>query len=171
MPYVNKGHVLAYTNSPATNPIDRVRLLVGDVFSDFEILDDNTYQYFLDKYEGDEMSAAIAAAKVIKFQIAKTPTREKAGHYEVWSDFAKLYAAALDDLIDKGESSLYVGMPYAGGISRQDMWLNNRNRDVVRLCLPRISGCPYTHYLWNNEGFDFYSEGGFNQGFSEGHWL
>ena len=45
--------------------------------------------------------AAIAAAKIIKFQIAKSPTREKAGHYEVWSDFAKLYSAALDDLIDK----------------------------------------------------------------------
>jgi hypothetical protein len=155
---------LAYTNSPATNPIDRVRLLVGDVFTDFEILDDNTYQYFLDKYNGDEMLAAIAAAKVIKFQIAKTPTREKAGNYEVWSEFAERYTDALDDLIDKGETSLYVGMPYAGGISRSDMLKNNLNRDVVRLCLPRISGCPYDHFLWNNELYDFYVDGGFNRG-------
>ena len=158
---------MSYTNNPATNAIDRVRLLVGDVFSDFEILDDNTYQYFIDKYDGDEMLAAIAAAKVIKFQIAKTPTREKAGHYEVWSDFATLYAAALDDLIDKGETSLYVGMPYAGGISRRDMLVNNSNPDVVRLCLPRISGCPYDHFLWNNESYDFYVDGGFNRG----QWL
>ena len=162
---------MPYTNSPATNPIDRVRLLVGDVFTDFEILDDATYQYFLDKYNGDEMLAAIAAAKVIKFQIAKTPTRETAGKYEVWSDFAALYTAALDDLIDKGETSLFVAIPYAGGISHRDMWLNNRNRDNVRLCLPRISGCPYGHFLWSNEEFDFYAEGGFNQGFSEGQWL
>ena len=158
---------MPYTNNPATNPIDRVRLLVGDVFSDFEILDDNTYQYFLDKYNGDEMLAAIAAAKVIKFQIAKAPTRETAGKYEVWSNFAQLYSDALDDLIDKGESSLYVGMPYAGGISRQDMWLNNRNRDNVRLCLPRITGCPFSHYLWNNESYDFYN----NLGYCEGQWL
>lgn len=155
---------MAYTNDPANNPIDRVRLLVGDVFTDFEILDDNTYQYFLDKYEGDEMSAAIAAAKVIKFQIAKTPTREKAGNYEVWSEFAERYTDALDDLIDKGETSLYVAIPYAGGISRSDMLRNNVNKDVVRLCLPRISGCPYEHFLWNNELYDFYTDGGFNRG-------
>ena len=158
---------MPFTGNPATNPIDRVRLLVGDVFSDFEILDDSTYQYYLDKYEGDEMLAAIAAAKVIKFQIAKSPTREKSGHYEVWSDFAKLYSAALDDLIDKGESSLYVGMPYAGGISRSDMCKNNINRDNVRLCLPRITGCPYNHYLWNNEGYDFY----INSFYERGQWL
>jgi hypothetical protein len=158
---------MPFTGNPATNAIDRVRLLVGDVFSDFEILDDNTYQYYLDKYEGNEMLAAIAAAKVIKYQIAKFPTRETAGKYEVWSDFAALYTAALDDLIDKGESSLYVGMPYAGGISKQDMQLNNRNRDNVRLCLPRISGCPFNHYLWNNESYDFYV----GSEYCEGQWL
>lgn len=158
---------MPFTGSPATNPIDRVRLLVGDVFTDFEILDDNTYQYFLDKYEGNEVLAAIAAAKVIRFQIARTPTRERAGNYEVWSDFAKLYSAALDDLIDDGETSLYVGIPYAGGISHQDMWANNSNRDNVRLCLPRISGCPFTHYLWNNESYDFYSDSYCEQG----QWL
>lgn len=158
---------MPYTNSPATNPIDRVRLLVGDVFLDFEILDDATYQYFLDKYDGNEVLAAIAAAKVIRFQIAKAPTREKAGHYEVWSDFAALYSKALDDLIEEGEISLYVGMPYAGGISHTDMWNNNRNRDNVRLCLPRISGCPYDHFLWNNESYDFY----FNTGYDQGQWL
>lgn len=158
---------MPFTGSPATNPIDRVRLLVGDVFSDFEILDDSTYQYYLDKYEGDEVLAAIAAAKVIRFQIAKTPSREKAGHYEVWSDFATLYTAALTDLIDDGETSLYVGMPYAGGISHRDMWLNSSNRDNVRLCLPRIGGCPYSHYLWNNESYDFYLD----SFYESGQWL
>ena len=158
---------MPYNNNPATNPIDRVRLLVGDVFSDFEILDDATYQYLLDKYEGNEVLAAIAAAKIIKFQIAKSPTREKAGHYEVWSDFAKLYTAALDDLIDSGEISLHVGMPYAGGISHQDMRANNHNRDNVRLCLPRIAGCPFTHYLWNNEIYDFYLD----TFYAQGQWL
>lgn len=157
---------MPFTGNPATNAIDRVRLLVGDVFSDFEILDDTTYQYFLDKNDGDETKAAVDAAKVIRYQIAKAPTRETAGKYEVWSDFAALYTAALNDLIDRGESSLYVGIPYAGGISRQDMWKNNRNRDNVRLCLPRISGCPFTHYLWNNDFYDFYLDVG-----CEGQWL
>lgn len=158
---------MPFTGSPATNPIDRVRLLVGDVFTDFEILDDNTYQYLLDKYSGNETLAAIAAAKIIRFQIAKAPTRERAGNYEVWSEFAKLYSAALDDLINDGETSLYVGIPYAGGISHQDMMANNCNRDNVRLCLPRISGCPDTHYLWNNDIYDFYSD----SYCQEGQWI
>lgn len=156
---------MAYTGHPATSVIDRLRLITGDVFEDFEILDDATYQYFADKYPNDEMSAGIAAAKVIRFQIAKAPTRETAGKYEVWNDFAALYTAALGDLISGGESSLFVAMPYAGGISRQDMLRNNLNPDVVRLCLPRISGCPYNHLFWNNTSYDFYND------YTNGQWL
>lgn len=157
---------MSYNNNPAGSAIDRVRLLVGDVFEDFEILDDNTYQYFITKYNDNEMDAAIAAAKVIKFQIARAPKRETAGKYEVWNDFASLYTAALDDLISGGGASIYVAIPYAGGISRSDMLNNNRNRDNVRLCLPKIS-CPYNHVLWNNDSYDFYAD----VGFSAGQWL
>jgi hypothetical protein len=155
---------LPYSGRPDTVASDRIRLRTGDLFEDFEILDDDTYNYFISKYPNDETAAAIAAAKVIRFQIARTPTRETAGKYEVWSDFAALYTAALADLISGTDgSSLFVGMPYAGGISRQDMIANNMNSDVVRLCLPRISGCPYKHLLWDN---DFYS----NQTL-DGDWL
>ena len=151
---------MSYTGSPATSASDRVRILVGDVFEDFEILDDITYNYFIQKYPNDEMAAALAAAKLIRFQIARMPTRETAGKYEVWNDFAALYTAALGDLISGNEgASLYVAMPYAGGISRSDMYRNNISPDVVRLCLPRIDGCPYNHYLWNNSQFDFYNNG------------
>lgn len=147
---------MAFTNDPANNPIDRIRLLVGDVFEDFEVLDDATYQYFLDKAEGDEMKAAIMAAKVIRFKIARTPYRERAGQYEVWDKFAELYTAALNDLIDDEEGlSSFVPIPWAGGINRSEMILNNRNPNRVALCLPRLTTCPFKHWVWSS---DFYND-------------
>lgn len=137
-----------------TKPINRVRIRVGDAFTDFEILDDATYQYFLDKYNGNEESAALDAAKAILFQIARYPTRERTGDIEVWSDWAANYQAALQDLIDQIGSSTYVGTPYAGGISRQDMFNNDLNSDRVPLGLPRLSSCPFRHWVWDN---DFYN--------------
>lgn len=147
---------MPYTGSPATNPVDALRILVGDAFEDFEILDDATYQYFLDKNDGDVNKAAIDAAKLIRFQIAKAPYRERAGQYEVWDKFADLYTAALNDLID-GDNGLasFVPIPWAGGISKSDMLANRMNPDRVALCLPRLTTCPYRHWVWSS---DFYND-------------
>lgn len=142
---------MPYTNDPVNNPIDRVRLLVGDVFEDFEILDDATYQYFLDKNNGNETAAAVDAAKVIRYKIAKAPYRERAGQYEVWDKFAELYTAALNDLIDDIGNGSFVAIPYAGGISRRDMRRNDLDPDVVGLCLPKLGICPFRHWIWNRE--------------------
>lgn len=149
---------MPYSGSPATSATDRVRLAVGDAFEDFEILDDGTYQYFLDKYDGNEQKAAMDAARAILFQIARYPTRERTGDIEVWSDWAANYKAALDDFISDVGASVYVGLPYAGGISQQDMMINNLNPDRVPLGLPKITGCPFRHHIWDN---DFYYSGGF----------
>lgn len=143
---------MPFTGNPATNPVDRVRLMVGDVFADFEILDDATYQYFLDKNQGDEQKAALDAARTIRFQIAKFSYRETTGDIEVWSNFAADYKAALDDLISEiVDGVTAVAIPYAGGISQIDMWMNKRDWDTVPLNLPRLSTCPYRHYWWNTD--------------------
>lgn len=141
---------MPYSNNPATNPVDRVRLKTGDVFQDFEILDDTTYQYFLDSNNGNETAAAMAAARLIRIQIARFPTRETTGDIEVWSDFAKLYTAALDDLINDVGGSSFVAIPYAGGISQRDMLQNNMNWDRVALNLPKLTTCPYRHWIWTD---------------------
>lgn len=123
---------MPYTNDPQNNPIDEVRLMVGDVYEDFEILKDNDYQYFLDKYSGNVNRAAIDAARSIMFLLSRW-TRERTGDIEVYgSDWAKQYRAALLEFVRNPNLTVMIAMPYAGGISKSDMKANDENNDNVR---------------------------------------
>lgn len=120
---------MPYTGNPATNPIDRVRLNVGDIWPDMEILHDEDYQYFLDKNNGNENRASIDAARAILFALTRM-MRERTGDIEVYgSDWFNNYRKALEMLIKDPNLSLSIAMPYAGGISRSDMCANDSNPD------------------------------------------
>lgn len=124
---------MPYTNDPQNNPVDEVRLMVGDVYEDFEVLKDNDYQFFLDKYNGNVNRAAIDSARSIMFLLSRW-TRERTGDIEVYgSDWAKQYRAALLEFIRNPNLSVIIAKPYAGGISKQDMRENDENSDNVRL--------------------------------------
>ncbi|MNF36760.1 hypothetical protein D3C85_607420 [compost metagenome] len=122
---------MPYTNDPANSATDRVRLLVGDIWPDIEMLTDNDYQYYLDKYGGKENRAAIDAARAILFKLARL-TRERTGDIEVYgSEWFKNYKAALELMIKNPDLTLSTLMPYAGGISKSDMCSNDSNPDNV----------------------------------------
>ena len=122
---------MPYTGNPATNPIDRVRLIVGDIWDDMEMLSDADYQYFLDKYSGKENRAALDAARAILFKLARL-TRERTGDIEVYgSEWFKNYRNALQDIVKNPELALSAAVPYAGGISKSDMFENDSNTDNV----------------------------------------
>ncbi len=122
---------MPYTGNPATNAIDRVRLIVGDTWSDMEMLSDADYAYFLSKYNGRENRAALDAARSILFKIARF-SRERTGDIEVYgSEWFKNYKAALELMIKNPDLAVSVTMPYAGGISKYDMWKNDQNSDAV----------------------------------------
>lgn len=122
---------MSYTGNPTTNLVDQVRLLVGDIYSDMEMLDDATYAFFLSKYSNNVNRASIDAARSILFKLARY-SRERTGDIEVFgSDFFKNYRAALTDFIRNPNLSVSVAMPYAGGISRCDMERNDANPDNV----------------------------------------
>ena len=107
---------MPYTGNPATNAIDRVRLIVGDTWNDMEMLSDADYAYFLSKYEGRENRAALDAARAILFKIARF-SRERTGDIEVYgSEWFKNYKAALELMIKNPDLAVSVTMPYAGGI-------------------------------------------------------
>lgn len=123
---------MAYTNDPANSPTDAVRLLVGDIYPDIEMLKDVEYQYFLDKYSGNINRASVDAARSIMFVLSRW-TRERTGDIEVYgSDWAKNYRTALLEFIKNPALSIYNAMPYAGGISKADMIANDQNPDNVR---------------------------------------
>lgn len=123
---------MPYSGDPSFSVIDRVRLTVGDTLPD-PILDDTTYQFLLDKYENNETRAAIEAAQMILFSLARY-TRERAGDIEVYgADYFRNYSQALKDWLSNPNlnNSIASAMPYAGGISVADMKANADNTDNV----------------------------------------
>ena len=122
---------MPYTGNPATSATDRVRLLVGDIWDDFEILQDADYQFWLDKHDGNETRSALDAARAILFKLTRL-TRERTGDIEVYgSEWFKDYRAALQDMLKNPDLSINIAMPYAGGISKSDMASNDANCDNV----------------------------------------
>lgn len=65
-------------NALATSPIQRVRLLVGDVL-DFPLLEDSVYQYLILKNDSVEIDAAIEACENIINMLVFNPTDEDIG--------------------------------------------------------------------------------------------
>lgn len=123
---------MPYTGNPANNKIDAVRLQVGDIYNDFEVLTDGTYAYFLDKYTGNVNRASIDAARSIMFLLSRW-TRERTGDIEVYgSEWARNYRAALLEYIKNPNLSVIIARPYAGGISKADMLANDQNSDNSR---------------------------------------
>ena len=121
-----------YTGNPATNKIDETRLLVGDAYDDIEVLADDEYQYFLNKYSDNVNRASVDAARSILMKLSRW-TRERTGDIEVYgSDWAKQYRSSLLEFIRNPNLSVSVAMPYMGGISKADMQANDQNADAVR---------------------------------------
>lgn len=116
----------------ALTEVEKVRMIVGDVPGNplYPILADEDYEYLLETTNGDVWQAAIKAAIIISLRIASYPTRERAGNYEIWNQYSTAYLAALQNII-KTPSALLASriIPYAGGISKQDMFCNDANQD------------------------------------------
>lgn len=65
-------------NALATSPIQRVRLLTGDIL-DFPLLEDSVYQYLILKNDNSEIDAAIEAVENIINLLVFNPTDEDVG--------------------------------------------------------------------------------------------
>lgn len=65
-------------NLLATDPIQRIRLMVGDIYS-FPLLEDGTYDYLYLINEGNELDAAINAVEIIINMLVLNPKDEAVG--------------------------------------------------------------------------------------------
>lgn len=123
---------MSFTGDPVNNPLDRIRLMTGDTDPVYEFLDDATYQYVLDKNSQNEKASAMEAARYILANITRY-TRERTGDIEVYgNEFFKNYRTYLLELVNNPNFTNMLPMPYAGGISKQDMLNNDQNEDNVR---------------------------------------
>lgn len=62
-----------------TNPVDRIRLVVGDISPDWDLLDDSIYEYSYYNNNQDEMLTAIDCLENIINYYALNPTDETFG--------------------------------------------------------------------------------------------
>lgn len=124
---------MPYTNDPANNPVDRIRLNVGDIWDDMEYLTDADYEYFLAAAGGNERRATMDAVRAILFKLTRM-TRERTGDIEVYGgDWFSNYMKALQLILKDPNISISLAVPYAGGISRSDMQANRCDPDNFRI--------------------------------------
>lgn len=124
---------MPYTNDPANNPVDRIRLNVGGIWDDMEYLTDADYEYFLAAAGGNERRATMDAVRAILFKLTRM-TRERTGDIEVYGgDWFSNYMKALQLILKDPNISISLAVPYAGGISRSDMQANRCDPDNFRI--------------------------------------
>jgi len=114
----------------ALTDIAKLRIEIGDTDVSFPILDDTSYQYFLDKHSNNIPRAALDAARAILFQLS-TMNSETVSIFSVKNTSAEAYRQALLLYIkDQNLNPLYQGLKgYFGGISITDMQANVANTD------------------------------------------
>ena len=114
----------------SNSAIDRVRLRLGDTTCPY-ILDDQTIDYYITKNSNNENQAYKELLTVMLFSLSRL-TRERAGDVEVYgSEYFRQYYDAVKLALSNPELNYIVAMPYAGGISRNDMATNQQDTDSV----------------------------------------
>jgi hypothetical protein len=110
--------------------IQKLRLEVGDVDVSFPILDDTSYEYFLEKHSNNLNRAGLDAARAILFQLS-TRNSETVDVFSVKNTSAESYRQALLLYIkDPNLNPLYKNLKgYVGGVSISDMKANAANPD------------------------------------------
>ena len=110
--------------------VDRVRLRLGDFHCPY-ILDDQSIEYYLSKNANNESRTYRELLTVVLFSLSRL-TRERAGDVEVYgSEYFRQYYDAVKLALSNPELNYIVAVPYASGISRNDMATNQQDTDSV----------------------------------------
>ena len=114
----------------ALTDIQKLRVEVGDTDVSFPILDDTSYEYFLEKHSNNLNRAGLDAARAILFQLS-TMNSETVSIFSVKNTSAEAYRQALLLYIkDQNLNPIYQNLQgYFGGVSISDMESNNANCD------------------------------------------
>ena len=114
----------------ALTDIQKLRVEVGDTDVSFPMLDDTSYEYFLEKHSNNLNRAGLDAARAILFQLS-TRNSETVDVFSVKNTSAESYRQALLLYIkDPTLNPLYQNLKgYVGGVSISDMEANVANPD------------------------------------------
>lgn len=132
-PAITGVGLASYTGDPATRPIDRVRLYVGDTVAPFD-LTDNEIALFLSEADAEPLPAAVKAASALAIRFARLVdategdvSRSYSQRYKQFAETAKSLAADLAT----ATASEAVPIPWAGGISWSENETNAGDGDLV----------------------------------------
>ena len=144
---------MSYTGDPANSLSDRIRLTAGDTALDEEGLSDSEYEYLisLKTMEGitNEPACSIQALEYLLAKYA-TCVDETAGKLSVkYSQLYDQYSKLLDRYSKDPRTALYkVGVPFAGGIYRDEVCENKDNTNTISS--PLTKG-------WSTDDYSTYS--------------
>ena len=126
---------MSFTNDPVCNPIDRIRLLTGDVDSYDEGLSDEVYIYVYKRNNNNENLSALECLRYLLAKYANYVTEKAGGLFVKESERYEQYRS-LYDMYTKNPATMLLNTPkpFAGGISISDMQTNEANPDnnVIR---------------------------------------
>lgn len=130
----------------ALTNIQAVSLLIGNLEDRnpfYPIFTDEEIQYFLDVNGNNVNKAARMAAQAAAGYIACLNVREVYGDVEFWNDAAKQYGNFLNAFIKDQKTTIPSGlMPYAAGISKEDISKYKSDPDVVLVSVVSSSEFP-----------------------------
>lgn len=107
--------------------IQEVRLVVADIDPQFPILDDATYQYFLDKNSDSIRRSALDAARTILLMLSLRSSDETVDIFSIkGSKAAEQYRLSLNLFLKDPNFNVALNSAamYAGGISNSDIEAN-----------------------------------------------
>ena len=133
------------------NPIKECRIQVGDLDVTFPLLDDSTYEYFIEKNEGSVRRAALEAARTILFQLSSRGDETVDIFSIKGGKAAEQYRLSLQLFLKDPNLNpvLTLANMYAGGISLQDMQNNINDTDNNAVNTPNFVGSYTTPDLTN----------------------
>lgn len=124
-------------------PIKALKLEIGLLGEAESLLSDAEIQYFLDKNNGSVRRASLDAAKTVLFILAQNVREKTALELELYNQqWYEQYANTLKMYIKDPNYSIAINgaMPYAGGISVEDVQANINNLDTISVSVD--SGVP-----------------------------
>lgn len=118
-----------------TNPVDRIRLKLGD-WQDIEILPDAVYEYYLEANDNNERAATIDAAYAILATLTQS-TRQRLDRIEYYGEQAfSQHLTFIKEFIRSPYSSFNTAGIYAGGVDKEDFYSNLADSTVINKRIP-----------------------------------
>lgn len=111
--------------------VKAIRIELGDTSPEFPIMSDDEYKYFLQKNDYSIRRASLDAAKSMLMKLSLRPDESVDIFSIKGTGTAKQFMQALQMYISNPDlNPVYQNaMPYAGGISKSDMEVNDSNAD------------------------------------------